>query len=43
LFVFYGEKKPKKSALSKISNFLFTPIYEVNNLNFHILEKKMNS
>lgn len=31
---FHPEKKPKISALDRISKFLFEPIYEVNNLKF---------
>jgi len=38
--VFYPEIKieaPKKSTISKISDFLFEPRYEVNNLNFKLV------
>jgi len=41
MFVFHGVKevkeKPKKSTLSKISDFLFEPRYEVNNLQFKVV------
>jgi len=39
--VFYPVKEElkaaKKSTLSKISDFLFEPVYEVNNLNFKVV------
>ena len=37
MFVFHGIKEEKKSTLSKISEFLFEPRYEVDNLNFKIV------
>jgi len=44
LSMFYGEKikveeinTEEKSTLTKISDFLFTPRYEVNNLKFKLV------
>jgi len=43
MFIFHNVKKvvaveqPKKSTFSKISDFLFEPVYEVNNLNFKVV------
>jgi len=37
MFLFHEKKTVKKSTLSKISNFLFEPRYEVNNLKFNVV------
>lgn len=34
IVTFHNEKKESKSALTKISEFLFVPRYQVNNLKF---------
>ena len=37
MITFHNEKTDSRSALTKISQFLFEPRYEVNNLKFNMV------